>query len=64
MSRESVKFHIKSKDYFGTLASVLYLIKQDLGENISLINNKNILDNCVNDLMYLQKEYNIVKKSK
>lgn len=31
MSKRSVEFHIKSNDYFGTLATVLSLIRQNLG---------------------------------
>jgi hypothetical protein len=59
MSRKSVKFHIKSDDYFGTVATVLSLIKQT-PEYI----NKHIksLNKLEKDLMFLQKEYKIIKK--
>jgi hypothetical protein len=30
MSISSVKFHVKSDDYFGTLATILSLVKQDI----------------------------------
>jgi len=30
MNRESLKFHIKSDDYFGTLATVLSLVRQNI----------------------------------
>jgi len=59
MSRKSVKFHINSDDYFGTVATVLSLIKQTT-EYI----NKHIksLNKLEKDLMFLQKEYKIIKK--
>ncbi|MFA6417257.1 MAG: hypothetical protein WCW61_03645 [Patescibacteria group bacterium] len=59
MSNKSVKFHVESNDYFGTLATVLSMIKQT-PEHI----NKHIksLNKLEKDLMFLQKEYKIVKK--
>lgn len=59
MSKKSVKFHIKSGDYFGTLATVLSLIKQT-----PKYINKHIksLDRLEKDLIFLQKEYKIFKK--
>lgn len=59
MSKKSLEFHIKSDDYFGTLAAVLSLISQTLENNKR---HKKTLENIVNDLMYLQKEYKIIKK--
>lgn len=59
MSQKSVKFHIKSNDYFGTLATILSLIKQapeNIYENIKSLNK------LEKDLMFLQKEYKIIKK--
>ena len=59
MSKKSIQFHIKSNDYFGTLATVLSMIKQT-PEHI----NKHVksLNKLEKDLMFLQKEYKIVKK--
>ena len=59
MSEKSVKFHIENNDYFGTLATVLSLIKQTLEKNQKHIE---ILDSIEKDLMYLQANYKIVKK--
>lgn len=59
MSQKSVNFHIKSDDYFGTLVTILSLIKQS-PEN-SKEHERN-LNNVIKDLIYLQKEYKIVKK--
>lgn len=58
MSQKSVKFHIKSNDYFGTLATVLSIIKQTpehIKEHIKSINK------IEKDLMFLQKKYRITK---
>lgn len=59
MSQKSIKFHIKSDDYFGTLATALSLIKQT-PEYI----DKHIksLDKLEKDLVFLQKNYKIIKK--
>lgn len=59
MSKKSVKFHIKSADYFGTLATVLSLIKQT-PECID--KHTKSLNKLENDLLFLQKEYKIIKK--
>ncbi len=47
---ESLKFHIESQDYFGTLATVLGLCRQE---------NKSIPEHIIDDLIYLQKNYKI-----
>lgn len=61
MSQKSVKFHIKSDDYFGTIATILSLIKQSTEHVNSHIKSFNKLEK---DLMFLQKEYKIIKKDK
>ncbi len=62
----SVKFHVKSDDYFGTIAAILSLIKQqikkDSGQNSATLNK--VLKNLTKDLLYLQKNYQINPKSK
>lgn len=52
MSQKSVKFHIKSEDYFGTLATALSLIRQT-PEHIN--NYVKLLNKFEKDLMFLQK---------
>jgi len=59
MSKKSLEFHIKSGDYFGTLAIILSLIKQNPDNTKQ---NLKILSNIEKDLVYLQKEYMIIKK--
>ena len=61
MSKKSVEFHIKSDDYFGTLATVLDLIKQQIfSDKKSKL--KDAIELKVLELLYLQKNYQIVKK--
>ena len=59
MSQKSIKFHIKVGDYFGTLATVISLIKQT-PEYIS--QHIKSLDKLEKDLVYLQEKYKIIKK--
>jgi len=57
----SVKFHIKSADYFGTIATVLDLLKQRIkkdGRADAAVLNKT-LKNLTADLLFLQKNYEI-----
>lgn len=60
MNIKSLEFHIKSNDYFGTLAAVLNLLTQ--GE-CSDVRGKVIKDK-VDELMYLQKNYKIIEMQK
>lgn len=59
MSQKSIKFHIKSNDYFGTLATILSMIKQTPESITSHIKS---LDKLEKDLMFLQNNYKIIKK--
>jgi hypothetical protein len=59
MSQKSVNFHIKSDDYFGTLATIISLFEENTGK---IKNHSKSLKNIVNDLIYLQKNYKIIKK--
>ena len=59
--QDSVKFHIHSDDYFGTIATVLDLIKQQIkkdGRTDAAVLNKT-LKNLRDDLMFLQNNYEI-----
>lgn len=61
----SVKFHVKSEDYFGTIATVLNLLKQQIKKDRHL--NTAVLEktlkNLEDDLLFLQKNYRIGLKS-
>ena len=55
--QESVSFHVKSADYFGTIATIISLWKQN--NKIPDQDFKALYD----DLVDLQKNYEIKKKS-
>lgn len=58
INKKSLKFHIQSSDYFGTLATILNLLHQEefIGDTDKILKEK------VKELMYLQKYYKIIKK--
>ena len=50
---QSVHFHIEQNDYFGTLATVLDLLRQDLNRG-SYYRHAETLGSLCDELMYLQ----------
>jgi hypothetical protein len=54
-----IEFHIKMGDYFGTLATVLDLLRQRL---VDKEEEERILKNLTADLLYLQKRFKITPK--
>jgi hypothetical protein len=60
MSKESLQFHIKENDFFGTLAAVLDLVSQDLRKK-GYRRNAATLRRQRDRLMYLQQGYRIEK---
>lgn len=56
---KSLKFHIKSDDYFGTLATIISLVRQDLERALTSVDTLNKVEA---DLMYLQRNNKIDKK--
>jgi hypothetical protein len=60
----SVRRHVQSDDYFGTIATVLSLLKQQIkkdgAKNAALLDKT--LKNLETDLMFLQKNYRINKR--
>ena len=58
MNEASLQFHIEANDYFGTLATVLDLVSQDLrkkGQRRSAETLRRLRD----DLVYLQRSHRI-----
>lgn len=53
-----IKFHVDQDDYFNSLAIILDILNTD--ERI--INKTQAIDNLIDDLKYLQKNYEIKKK--
>ena len=67
--RQQIQFHIKSDDYFGTLATVLDLIAQTIEQDSQkIISSKKrqakIINRLKKDLVFLQDNYQIIKKAK
>lgn len=60
-SIKSIKFHIKSQDCFGTLATVLSLNRQNLEAGANKKQIAKVLERAEEQLVYLQKNYKIVK---
>lgn len=55
------KFHVKNDDYFGTIATILSLIKQEIkkGGSVRSAALNKTLNNLEKDLLFLQKNYQI-----
>ena len=60
MPHESLEFHIKENDYFGTLATVLDLMRQDLDRS-GFPRHAATLANLCQELAELQQCYRLVK---
>ena len=58
--KKSTNFHIKAKDYFASLATILNLLSQS--NSLTEKEIKNILKSLARDLMYLQENYMIIEK--
>ena len=63
--KQSLQFHVKSDDYFATLATILSVIKEQLQESPdSATECCETLSKLKEDLLYLKDHYTIVKKEK
>jgi hypothetical protein len=60
MNEKSLQFHIEQNDSFGTLATVLDLVSQDLRKK-GHHGHAETLGRLRDRLMYLQQEYRIEK---
>ena len=60
MTEASIQFHIEENDYFGTLATVIDLVSQDLQKN-GQNRNAEILQRLRDNLVYLQHSHRIAK---
>ena len=58
MPSDSLQFHIEQNDYFGTLATVLDLLAQELQKK-EQTRHAAILRHLSDDLMHLQSRYRI-----
>ena len=64
--KQQIEFHVKSDDYFGTLAAKIDLAKQTLEKNSgqAILKKQQIktLGKLKKDLVFLQRNYQIIKK--
>ncbi len=60
-SRKGLHFHIEVDDYFGTLATVLDLLRQSLEKGGYPPEDSRVLIEIKDDLVYLQEYYKINK---
>ena len=58
MSDENLQFHIQANDYFGTLSTVLDLVRQDLDRR-RYHRHAETLTRLRDDLVYLQRSHRI-----
>jgi hypothetical protein len=62
MDRENLLFHIKSNDYFGTLATILDLMNQSVEQNGFKKDDAKLIAHLRDDLVYLNANYVIRRK--
>jgi len=64
MHYKAVQQRIAVGDYFVTLATVLDLLRQELvREGVGGLTSAKILSECRDELLYLQKNYSIVRRT-
>ncbi len=61
MPQDSLTFHIQENDYFGTLATVLDCLRQDLDRR-EYRRHAKTLASLRDELMYLQRRYRIERQ--
>ena len=62
MTNESIEFNIQSGDYFGTLATVLDLLRQDAQRGYTEKHDAALRRVC-DELIYLQQGFRITRRS-
>ena len=60
MNEEDLQFHIGAGDYFGTLATILDLMRQEIGKPRSRMRHSEMLRRKAEELVYLQLNFRIV----
>ena len=63
MTEASLQFHIEANDYFGTLATVLDLVSQDLDRR-GYHPHARTLSRVRDDLVYLQRSHRIENRGR
>jgi len=62
-NQKRLEFHIEKGDYFGTLATILDLIRQEIESRERKGRITRVLEKLKDDLLYLQDHYKIIEKS-
>ncbi len=61
MTEESIQFHVRSNDYFGTLATEIDLLRQDARRRGYTRKHDAVLRDLRDELIYLQRGFRIIK---
>ena len=56
---DQLKSHVRADDYFGTLASILYLLRQEYKNQEFIDKYGEIMDEIIEELIYLQENFTI-----
>ncbi len=57
METERIEFHIASHDYFGTLATILDLLRQDMKARGYSEKDAQLLERLTDELLYVQANH-------
>jgi hypothetical protein len=60
MNENGLQFHIGADDYFGTLATVLDLLRQEMEKRGRRKHHAQVLTRMTEELVYLQRNFRIV----
>ena len=64
MDKKSVDFHVQQDDYFGSLATVLDLLRQDIERQGYKRSHALLLEGLRDELLYLQTHCKIVRQNR
>jgi hypothetical protein len=59
MNEQSIEFHIAANDYFGTLATILDLLRQEIEVRGCRAEDGELLHTLTDELLYLQANHTI-----
>ena len=59
MSKNGIESHVEAGDYFGTLATILDLLRQKMDKRGYVSKDGKILEELRDDLLYLQSHHSI-----
>jgi len=62
MKKQRLQFHIQANDYFGTIATVLDLLRQALEKRTTRPQHVRLLARLTKQLLYLQQNFMIQER--